>query len=577
MEPSERKIDPPSRSYGAASIEPGLRRMILIEIIFPMVLLILGIYHGLMQVLYRAGMIRSSQFLGLSYFQGLTLHGVVNAIVFTTFFAVAFGYAIVRYYLGRPLNMKVAWLSFTLMMLGTLLAAVAILSGKATVLYTFYPPLRAHPAFYIGVVLLVVGSWLAFFNWLPPYFAWKREHSGEKIPLAVVGIFAAFIVWLIATTPVAIEVIFLLIPWSMGWVATVNVPLARMLFWFFGHPLVYFWLLPAYVMYYTMLPKLAGGKLFSDFAGRLTFLWLVLYSAPVGIHHQFTEPGISSTWKFVHAFFTMLVAVPSFVTAFTIAASLEHGARERGGCGLMGWWTKLPYLDKDRWLFSYLFAGLVIFIFGGVTGVINASYNLDTVVHNTSWLPAHFHQTIAGPVFLSFIGMSLFLVAELTGKEIRFPTLNVWVPYIWTLGIMIFSTGLFIGGAGGEPRRTNMGLSYTDPQSHLYHPDWVYAKMLGSIGGTIMAVAALMFFIVFFATLFSKRVNQGALELIVSEPYHDERVPAVQTFPPWLAGAALLLVIAYAPPITQTIRSNFPGAPPYSQDNPRPISRATNR
>ena len=108
MNGSEPKIDPPSQSYGVAGIEPGLRKMILIEIIFPMILLILGIYHGLMQVLYRAGMIRSSQFLGLSYFQGLTLHGVVNAIVFTTFFAVAFGYAIVRYYLGRPLNMLAA-------------------------------------------------------------------------------------------------------------------------------------------------------------------------------------------------------------------------------------------------------------------------------------------------------------------------------------------------------------------------------------------------------------------------------------------------------------------------------------
>src|SRR6266496_1026003 len=300
-------------------IEASLKRMILIEIIFPMVLLILGIYHGLMQVLYRAGMIRSSQFLGLSYFQGLTLHGVVNAIVFTTFFAVAFGYAVVRYYLARPLNMKVAWLSFGLMFVGTLLAAAAILAGKATVLYTFYPPLRAPPAFYIGVVLLVVGSWVAFFSWIPVFQRWKRDNPDTKMPLGVMGIFATFIVWFIATIPVAIEIIFLLIPWSLGWTKTVNVPLARMLFWFFGHPLVYFWLLPAYVMYYTMLPKLAGGKLFSDFAGRLTFLWLVLYSAPVGIHHQFTEPGISSTWKFVHAFFTMLVAVPSFVTAFTLA------------------------------------------------------------------------------------------------------------------------------------------------------------------------------------------------------------------------------------------------------------------
>ena len=552
-------------------IEPSLKRMILIELVFPMVLLILGIYHGLMQTLYRAGIIRSREVFGLEYFQGLTLHGVVNAIVFTTFFAVAFGYAVIRFYLRRPLNMKVAWLSFALMVIGTLLAAGAILSGKASVLYTFYPPLRAHPAFYIGLTLTVVGSWIAFGNWWPAYFSWVREHPGEKVPLGVVGIFAAFIVWLIATIPVAIEIIFLLIPWSLGWTATVNVPLARMLFWFFGHPLVYFWLLPTYVMYYTMLPKLAGGKLFSDFAGRLTFMWLVLFSAPVGIHHQFTEPGISTTWKFVHAFFTMLVAVPSFATAFTMAASLEHGARANGGRGWMGWWRKLPYLDQERWLFSYFFCGLFIFIFGGVTGIINASYNLDTVVHNTSWLPAHFHQTVAGPIFLSYIAMSLFLVAKLTGKEIRFGRLNVWAPYVWTLGIMIFSTGLFIGGAAGEPRRTNMGLTYTNPQSDLYHADWQVAKILGSVGGIIMTLAALMFFIVFFTTLFGKAHKEGALELIESEPYHDEPVPAVQRFTPWVVASVLLLIIAYAPPIVQTLRSNFPGAPPYSPDSPAPL------
>jgi cytochrome c oxidase subunit 1 len=121
------------------------------------------------------------------------------------------------------------------MVVGTLLAAAAILGEGDGALH--FIRRYAHPAFYVGVALLVIGSWIAFFNWLPPYFSWKREHRGEKVPLAVVGIFATFIIWLIATTPVAIEVVFLLIPWSMGWVATVNVPLARMLFWFFGHPL----------------------------------------------------------------------------------------------------------------------------------------------------------------------------------------------------------------------------------------------------------------------------------------------------------------------------------------------------
>ena len=97
-----------------------------------------------------------------------------------------------------------------------------------------------------------------------------------------------------------------------------------------------------------------------------------------------------------------------------MAASMEHGARaERRprSDGLVEE-TSLPG-SRIAGCFSYFFCGLVIFIFGGVTGIINASYNLDVVVHNTSWLPAHFHQTVAGPVFLSYIGMSLFLVAKL--------------------------------------------------------------------------------------------------------------------------------------------------------------------
>lgn len=551
------------------AIEPALKRIILIEIGLPMVLLILGITTGLLQVLYRAGILRSDSFLGISYYQGLTLHGAINAVVFTTFFAVAFGHAILRSYLARPLLHGWATTSMILMVTGTLAAAIPMLAGKASVLYTFYPPLKAHPAFYIGLVLLVVGSWVAFFSWIAPYRQWKREHEGEKTPLAVLGIFATFIVWFIATIPVAIEILFLLIPWSLGWTQTVNVPLARMLFWFFGHPLVYFWLLPAYVMYYTFLPKLAGGKLYSDFAGRFTFLWLVAFSAPIGIHHQYTEPAISTTWKAVHAFFTLLVAIPSLVTAFTLAASMEHGARARGGTGLFGWWKKLPYADPDRWMFSYLFAGLFIFLFGGITGIINASYNLDMVVHNTAWMPAHFHQTVAGPVFLAFIGGSLLLVSTLGGREIALKRLNPWIPYLWTLGIMTFSTGLFIGGVAGEPRRTNMGLSYTNPASPLYQPAWRIAKVIGTIGGVIMFMAMVLFFIVFFATLLKKKVTEGALEFPVSEPLHDENVPAVQSLTPWIVAAALLLIVAYTMPFVELAKAKYEGAPPYDPASPR--------
>src|SRR4051794_20019815 len=230
---------------------------------------------------------------------------------------------------------------------------------------------------------------------------------------------------------------------------------------------------------------------------------------------------------------------------------MEHGARRSGGAGLFGWWRKLPFLDTERWMFGYLFAGLVLFIPGGITGIINASYNLDTVVHNTSWMPAHFHQTVAGPVFLSFLGGSLMLLSMLTGREGALKRINVWIPYIWMFGILVFSTGLFHGGVMGEPRRTNLGLSYANPSSPLYRADWEFSRVVGAIGGTIMAVAMLLYFVVFFATLLRKKTSVPLLELPVSETYHDEDVAAVQSLRPWLVAAVILLIVAYTMPFVE--------------------------
>lgn len=99
------------------------------------------------------------------------------------------------------------------------------------------------------------------------------------------------LLWIIATLGVAVEVLFQLIPWSFGWVDTVNVVLSRTLFWYFGHPLVYFWLLPAYMCWYCVIPKVIGGKIFSDALARLSFIMFLIFSIPVGFHHQLMNRG----------------------------------------------------------------------------------------------------------------------------------------------------------------------------------------------------------------------------------------------------------------------------------------------
>ena len=349
-------------------LQKPLQKIILIELLVPLALLVFGSYHGVLQVLYRAGVIRAVSFAGIEYYQGLTAHGVINAIVLTTFFAVALGHALVSQELESPLSILGAGLSLTLMLLGAVMAAAMIFTGKATVLYTFYPPLKAHPVFYLGLAIFIVGSWIALYTWVPVYLRWRRNNPGKKTPLAIVGMFATFIVWQICTLPVAYEVLVLLVPWSLGWTTGINVLLSRTLFWFFGHALVYFWLLPIYVLYYTVLPRLADGKLFSDFAGRFTFMVFIVLSTPLGLHHQFADPGISSAWKGTQMVLTMLVAIPSMLTAFTIAASLEYGARQRGGTGLFAWWQKLPFFSADRWLFSTSSAASPFFSLAGSPG-----------------------------------------------------------------------------------------------------------------------------------------------------------------------------------------------------------------
>lgn len=559
------------QANGGVKVSNSLKRLIYWELGIPTTLLILGIYHGLMQTIYRSGVIHASNFAKLDYYQGLTLHGVINAVVLTTFFNVAFGYATVVFYLKKEPNKTWAWASFWLMVVGTLLAAWAMLAGKASVLYTFYPPLKAHPLFYLGLALVIVGSWLPLYDFTRLYRQWKRENPETKTPLAVLVTLVNFIIWVVCTLAVAYEVLALLLPWAMGWKATINVTLARTLFWFFGHALVYFWLLPAYIMFYTMLPKLAGGKLYSDLAGRIAAFAFLIYSIPVGVHHQFSDPSLTKGVKMLQGLLTFGVAIPSFITAFTMAASLEYAGRRRGAKGLLGFFGKLPYLDPNRFLFAYLISGLFLFIFGGLTGLVNASYQLNNVIHNTAWLPGHFHMTVAGPVFLAIIGMTIFLYSKLSGKPVFLPKVAVIIPYLWVIGILIFSTGLSWGGLIGEPRRTNLGLTYLNPSSPQYTPEWVPTTMLALAGGIIMTVAALLFFVVFFGMVFSKKRNEAVLELPVSESLHDEkRVPLFDTFKPWLVTMAVLIVIAYTPAIIDSVRNPGPGAPRWTPDNPVP-------
>lgn len=523
--------------------------------------LAIGVLLGLLQVLQYAGLDLYPYVPGLRhYYQGLSIHGVFNALIFTTFFITGFlGFA-TSYSLKRSLHsLRLAWGTFWVMIVGLIMVDWALLTNRASVLYTSYAPLQAHPAYYMGLVLIVVGTWMLLLNMSLTYLDWRRENRGQRTPLIAFGALATMSMWVLSSVGIAAQFLFFMIPWALGWVKGTDPLLTRTLFWLTGHPLVYYWLLPAYVSWYFMLPRQVGGKLFSEPLARLAFLLFIPLSLPVGFHHQFLDPGVSQGSKAIHAFLTFAVFMPSAMTAFTVLASIESGGRARGGRGLFGWIRSLPWSDPSV---TAQILAMLLFAVGGVSGLVNGSYTVNLVVHNTLFIPGHFHLTVGTATALTFMGIAYWFVPHLTGRRLWSRKIGLWQAWLWFAGMTIMSRGLTLAGILGAPRRTALGSApYT-------LPEWGLPFMLAAVGGVMLVVSAVLFYYNLISTVWRSPRTEEVAPVPMAEALGEEgRVPfLLDRFVPWLVTAALLVVVTYGPTLARLLsdmRLDSPGVLPY--------------
>ena len=512
----------------------------------------LGAVFGFLQVWERVPNVTLVQ--PKTYYLALTAHGVLMALVFTTFFIMPLGLFVINRSLKLSTSQTLNLLGFGLAFLGTVMAAATIILGKANVLYTFYPPMRAHPAFYLGATLLIVGTWIYTANILLTVRRWRAMgNKGKKLPLDVFGLVATLLIWILATIGIAAESLFLLIPWSIGITPRIDPLLARDLFWYFGHPLVYFWLLPAYIVWYTFIPRILSVRIFSDTLARVVFVLFILFSTPVGFHHQFMDPGIEAGWKYLHTITTYAVFLPSLMTAFTVTATMEMGGRLKGGNGLFGWIAKLPWKDP---LFSSIALSMILFALGGASGAVNAGYNLNYVVHNTAWVPGHLHLTVGSAVALTFMGTAYFLVPRVFGKKLFSERLAAIQSYIWFIGVIIFSSSMMYLGVLGSPRRT-YDVTYSPQLATLWKP----YLLTSAIGGTLMLLSILIFLYVITRTLISGDEVRYEDEWSNEDLGDTSLVDNLRLF---FIIAILIILVAYVLPTMHIISTGSPGAPPVS-------------
>ncbi|QBP42827.1 b(o/a)3-type cytochrome-c oxidase subunit 1 [Paenisporosarcina antarctica] len=539
------------------------RKLALWNIAVAYIAFLIGTLAGLLQVFIRNDALQLPSW--LDYYQILTAHGVLLALIFTTYFIFGFFITGMSKSLGSfgPKVRLTAWIGFAVTTIGTVLATIMIVSGKASVLYTFYAPLKASGWFYVGLALFVVGTWITSFALVGHYIVWRKEHKGKLSPLFAFMAITTIVMWIISCLGVVATVVFQFIPWAFGWVDTINVELSRSLFWYFGHPLVYFWLLPAYMAWYVVVPKLLGTKVFSDSLARLAFVLFILFSIPVGFHHQLTEPGISDFWKFLQVVLTFMVIVPSLITAFSMFATFEIAGRQKGGKGLFGWIKKLPWKDVR---FTSIFVAMAFFIPGGAGGIINASFQLNELVHNTLWIVGHFHITVGTPVAMTFMGLTFWLIPYLTGRKFSKSMQKLGFIQIitWTIGMLLMSTSQHILGLLGAPRRTAYSGYNDHPAAQGWFEGLITNHVTMAIGGSILFLSAMiLIYIVVMSMFLSPKAEreEDFVDFPMAESDSEHTPKFLENWWIWIGIAFALIIIAYAIPLGAML--DFPGSEGY--------------
>jgi cytochrome c oxidase subunit 1 len=278
----------------------------------------------------------------------------------------------------------------------------------------------------------------------------------------------------------------------------------------------------------------------------------LLYSLPVGMHHLFMDPEHSTGFKFIQMSLTALVSVPTLLTVFTISASMELAGRLRGGKGLFGWIKALPW---DRPM--VLATGLAFFMlwFGGGGGLINMSYGMNAMVHNTSWVTAHFHLIFGGTVVIMYFAIAYEIWPTLTRRELkdaRSQRLQLW---LWAVGMMVMTIPWHFLGVQGQWRRV-ASFDYSDPIIAGWGP-WVVVSL---VGGLILLASALLFVWNLLPRRFSPGIEPAAYAYAVGA-HPPVRVPTVlNSFLIWNVLVAVLMVAAYGWPILQFLTGDAPQA-----------------
>lgn len=437
------------------------------------------------------------------FYLSLTAHGADALLCWILFFEMALLYFTSAILLGSRLAMpKWGWAQFWLMVIGAALANIAVLQGESSIMFTSYVPMKAAPHFYLGLILFAVGALIGCFVFFGTLVIAKEEKTYEgSVPLVTFGAITAAIIAVFTITSGAI----ILIPtflWSVGLIQHIDPLIYKVVWWGMGHSSQQINVSVMVACWYAIAALLIGAKPLSEKVSRTAFLLYILFLQLACAHHLLVEPGLSSEWKIFNTSYAMYLAVlGSLIHGMTVPGAIEAAQRRRGFTnGVFEWLRKAPWGNPA---FAGMFMSLVLFGFlGGISGVVMGTEQINIIMHNTLYVPGHFHGTVVAGTTLAFMAITYPVVELIFQKEIKFPTLAKLQPYFFGIGAGGLSVFMMGAGTLGVARRHG-DMSFTDATMPYEFPAAAFMMMgLNGIAALLAAAGGIFFVVVVVGSVF---------------------------------------------------------------------------
>ena len=439
------------------------------------------------------------------FYRILTVHGMNMLIFFILFFEMAVLYfasaALLSARLPAP---SLGWVAFALMTGGALLVEWMMWSGRADVLFTSYVPLRAEPPFYLGVILFAVGALVVVGHFFATLVVAKREKAYEgSLPLVTFGALTAAIIAAATLLHGALVYIPTFL-WSLGLIQ-IDPDWYRLIWWGLGHASQQINVAAMVSIWYLLGALTVGAVVLNEKVSRIAFALYILFISMASAHHLLVDPGFGPAWKVWNTSYFMYMAVlASMIHGFTVPAGIELGMRLRGETrGIFGWLARAPWGDPG---FSSLVLSLVVFGFvGGITGVTFGTEQINSIAHNTLRIPGHFHATVVSGTAMAFMGITYYLIPLIFRRELVFFRLARIQPWLFGLGMLVFSIAMTFAGSFGVPRR-HWDITFSQaPFGVEFSPavDLVIAVM--ALGGLVAITGGAIYILVTVGSVFFGR------------------------------------------------------------------------